>query len=88
VLGFEKHERTRRGGRTWRMLVAGEGPENRDLGTSRRAAAAVAQSSPLERRRQHTRPARDSGEPRERGEHAGGKGRAEPEGKAAKDLGH
>ena len=48
--GFEMQERKRRGGRTWWVLVTGEGPENGDLGTSRRAAAAaaVAQSSPVE----------------------------------------
>jgi len=61
-LGFAQQERKRRGGRTWRVLVAGEGPEDRGLGT---AAAATAKSSPPKTDRAHTR---GTGERRERTE--------------------
>jgi len=50
ALGFAQQEGKRRVARTWWVLVAGEAPdENR--GTWRRSAAAVAQSSPLARRK-------------------------------------
>jgi hypothetical protein len=86
VLGFAKQERKRRGGRTWRVLVSGEGTENGELGTLRRAAAAVAQSSPLE-----TQTAHSSGtglgrttRTRERARACGGKGRAGQEARRVK----
>ena len=50
VLGFAQQLGMRRGGRTWWVLVAGDGPSE-DLG----AAAAVVQSSPRERKRAHER---------------------------------
>ena len=46
VHGFAQRERERRGGHTWWVLVAGEGPDE-DLGRWRRDAAAVVQSSGL-----------------------------------------
>jgi len=62
VPGFAQQERRRSGGRTWWWaVVAGEGSEDGYL----RMAAAVAQPSALEKRRQGERP---QGPPRRTGE--------------------
>jgi hypothetical protein len=58
-LGFAQQERKKRGGRTWWVLVAGEGPQNKGLCT-----AAAASRRPPSRRHQkqieRTRGAREN----------------------------
>lgn len=45
-LGLARQERKRRGGLPGRVLVAGEGPEDGDLSTWRRAGSAARSSAP------------------------------------------